>query len=99
MTPHNRYLSPDAPISGAFGVCRNNRSNISFVYSGIIKDRHMNIIKIIVLVILTLGVVFGMLMFLCWVQLIEFLPYNSLVGILILSVVGLILDLCDRYWK
>lgn len=59
----------------------------------------MNIIKIIVLVILTLGVVFGMLMFLCWVQLIEFLPYNSLVGILILSVVGLILDLCDRYWK
>ena len=59
----------------------------------------MNIIKIIVLVILTLGAVFGMLMFLCWVQLIEFLPYNSLVGILILSVVGLILDLCDRYWK
>jgi hypothetical protein len=57
----------------------------------------MNIIKIIVLVILALGAVFGMLMFLCWVQLIEFLPYNSLVGILILSVVGLILDLCERY--
>ena len=51
MTPHNRYLSPDAPISGAFGVCGNNRSNISFVYSGINKNRHMKNLKLVAVVL------------------------------------------------
>jgi ABC-type phosphate transport system permease subunit len=57
----------------------------------------MNTLKVIITVVLTLGIVFGMLMFLCWVQLIEFLPYNSLVGFLILALSCLVLDLLDRY--
>jgi hypothetical protein len=56
----------------------------------------MNLIKMIVLVILTLGIVFGMLMFLGWIRLIEFLPWNSLVGLFGVAIIGIILTWLDK---
>ena len=56
----------------------------------------MNVIRVIVLVILTLGIIFGTLMLLCWIQLIGFLPYNSLVGFLIVAIIGFILTWLDK---
>ena len=59
----------------------------------------MNVFKAILMVIVVLGVIFGGLMFLCWVKLIDFLPYNSLVGFIILTTACVITYIWDCKFK
>ncbi len=60
-----------------------------------LKLGSMDVFKVIFMVIVVLSVIFGGLMFLCWIKLIDFLPYNSLVGFIILTTACLITYVLD----
>lgn len=52
--------------------------------------------EVILLVVLTLLIVFGLLMFMCWIQLVTFLPLNSAIGFGITAAASSILYIMDN---
>jgi hypothetical protein len=52
--------------------------------------------EVILLVVLTVLIVFGLLMFVCWIQLVAFLPMNSAIGFGITSTASSIIYIMDN---
>jgi hypothetical protein len=52
--------------------------------------------EVILLVVLTVLIVFGLLMFVCWIQLVAFLPMNSAIGFGITAAASSIIYIMDN---